>query len=204
MFDQQHRDATPFEFFQVLCYQFNNFGSQAFGRLVNDDEVRVAHQGAAQGEHLLLATRHHARLGVLALLEPREQLVHVVHRPAPGFAGILLTEVEVLLHRQVRKNIATLRHVADAQVGDFKRLLAQYFLPFPVQGAVAIHQSHDRLGGSGAARAIAPQQRDDLARLHLKVNAMKHMAFTVERLQIVDFQHDQCPSACESATDEPK
>ena len=136
---------------------------------------------------MLLAARHHARFGVLAFFEAREQLVHVVHRPAPGFAGIFLPEIQILFHRQVGENITALWHVANAQVGDFKGLLAQNLLPFPVQGTVAIHQAHDGLGGGGPARAIAPQQRDDFAGLHLKVNAMQHMALAVERLQVVDF-----------------
>ena len=48
-----------------------------------------------------------------------------------------------------------------AQVGDFKRLLAENLLPFPVQGTLAIHQAHDGLGG-GCDRSLDPFLRREI------------------------------------------
>ena len=68
LLDEQHRDSPGLEGLQILAHQLHDLGRQALGRFVDDDEVRVAHEGAAQREHLLLATRHHARFCVLAFL----------------------------------------------------------------------------------------------------------------------------------------
>ena len=65
-------------FFRYCADQLDNLRRQPFGGLVDDDQVGIAHQRAAQGQHLLLAAREHAGLGVLALLQAREHLVHVV------------------------------------------------------------------------------------------------------------------------------
>ena len=125
LLDQQHRD-TPFaQFLQVFGNQFHDLGSEALGRLIDDDEVRVAHERAAQGEHLLLATRQHAGLGVLALLETRKKAVHVLETPAWIALAPLLSEQQVLVHGQLGEDIPVLRHIAQAQVGDLKGLVAQ-------------------------------------------------------------------------------
>ena len=77
----------------------DQLGRQALGRLVDDDEVGVAHQRAAHGEHLLLAARQDAGLIGLALAQVREQPEHVVEGPAAELAGALQPELEVLLAR---------------------------------------------------------------------------------------------------------
>jgi hypothetical protein len=142
---------------QVLAHQLHDLGRQALGGLVDDDQVGVAHERAAQREHLLLATRHHARFGVLALLEAREHLVHVVKRPAAIFAVALLPQHQVLVHGQVGEHMSRLLgHVAQAQVRNLVSLLAPSSCPFQLHGALAVHHAHDGLGGGGAARTVAP------------------------------------------------
>ena len=47
---------------------------QPLGRLVDHDEFGVAHQRAANRQHLLLAARQHAGRGVGALAQGGEQL----------------------------------------------------------------------------------------------------------------------------------
>src|ERR687893_74789 len=46
---------------------------EAKGRLVKEKQARAAHQGAGDGEHLLLASRHGAAALMQALLEAREE-----------------------------------------------------------------------------------------------------------------------------------
>jgi hypothetical protein len=48
------------ELLQELADQLDDLRRQALGGLVDHDEVRVAHQRAAQGQHLLLAAGQHA------------------------------------------------------------------------------------------------------------------------------------------------
>ena len=103
---------------RYCAHQLDDLRRQAFGRLVDDDQVGVAHQRAAQRQHLLLAARQHAGLGVLALLQAREHAVHVVEGPAAALARALLAEQQVLVHRELGEDVAVLGHVADAQVRD--------------------------------------------------------------------------------------
>jgi hypothetical protein len=43
--------------------------------------------------------------------------------------------------------------------------------------------AHDRFQRRGLAGAVAPEQRDDLARAHLEIDAMENMRFAVPGLQ---------------------
>ena len=134
-----------------MTHQFHNLGRQAFGGLVDDDEIGVPHQGAAQREHLLLATRHHTGFGVLALFQAREHGVHVVKRPPALLAARFLPQQQILVHGELGEDVTVFRHIADTQVGHFKRLVALNVLPFPLDDALAIDQAHDGLGRGRAA-----------------------------------------------------
>jgi hypothetical protein len=66
-----------------------------------------------------------------------------------------------------------------------------------VEGDVAgaFDQPDDRLGRGRTPYPVAPEQADDLARLHVEVDPVQHMALAVIRLQIADVQH-YAASAC--------
>ena len=136
---------------QKAADEFDNFGRQAFGGLVDDEQVRVAHQGAAQGEHLLLAAREHPGLDLGTLAQTGKEGVHVLKRPARIFLSGLLTEQQVLLHRQAREDVAVFRHVTDAALRNLKRLAALDGPALPQHLALAIDQAHDGPGRGGAA-----------------------------------------------------
>ena len=106
------------DFVEQSADLLDEFRRKPLGRLVDDDEIRVAHQRAAHREHLLLAARQHAGGIVLALGEIGKQREHVLEFPAPDDAGALQPKLEVLLHRQAGKHLAVLRHIADAEMGD--------------------------------------------------------------------------------------
>src|SRR3954449_9178808 len=91
---------------------------QALRRLVEDEELRVRHQGPADREHLLLAAGELRAEVVAALLQPREQLVDALERPArrPGAGG--RGRDEVLVHGERREHLPALGHEADAALGD--------------------------------------------------------------------------------------
>src|SRR5574337_1225768 len=108
LLDQQHRDAAALEFAQELRDLFDDLGRQSFGGLVDHDQVGVAHQRAAQREHLLLAARQHPGLDVAPLVEPREHRVRVVETPARLALAALLAQDEVLVHRELGEDVAVL------------------------------------------------------------------------------------------------
>src|SRR3546814_12073812 len=69
-------------------------------------DQRVAQQRAAHGQHLLLAAREAAGLGVAPLLEAREVVEHLLHRPlhAAGARG-LLAHAQILVHRSEERRV---------------------------------------------------------------------------------------------------
>ena len=82
-----------------------------------------AHQRAADGEHLLLAAGHRARLLLLALLEAREQVedaVEVLADPL-AVAAQVGAQLEVLAHGHALEALAALGRLADAQPHDLLR-----------------------------------------------------------------------------------
>ena len=86
------------------------------------------------------------------------------------------------MHGELGENITALRDITDTQVGDFIGFTAHNLSALPHHRALTNHHAHDGLGGGGAARAIAPEQRDDFALAHLQLDAMQHMALAIKRL----------------------
>jgi hypothetical protein len=83
----------------------------------------------------------HAGLGVLTLLQAREQLVHVIERPARVLLAALFAEQQVLMHRELRKDVAVLGHVADAAVRDVEGAMAEDLLVAQLDRPLAGNQA---------------------------------------------------------------
>src|ERR1700683_2809805 len=86
---------------------------EAFGRLVKDEQARIRHQRAADGEHLLLATRKQVRHAARACGEARKQRIDLLERP-----GLRRVEPvggggdEIFSRREIGKHLAPFRHQA--------------------------------------------------------------------------------------------
>ena len=83
---------------------------QTLHRLVEQQQRRIGHQRARDRQHLLLAAGELIAEIAPPFGKPRKQIVHCRQIPSPGARR----DGEVLLHRQRRKNLALLRHPADA------------------------------------------------------------------------------------------
>ena len=87
----------------------------AFGRLVENQQRRLEHQRPPDRQLLLLPARQVAALPSQHLLEHRKQLEDPRRNgPRPVLANAE-PEAKILLDGQLRKNVAALRHVADAE-----------------------------------------------------------------------------------------
>ena len=189
LLNQQDRRAAPGDLVEQRADLLDQLGRQALGRLVDDDEVGVAHQGAAHREHLLLAARQHAGRIVLARGEVGKQRKHVLELPAPEHAGALQPELEVLPHGQAGEHLAVLGHVADAGMGDLVGPQPRDRAALEADLADRRHQSHDRLAGGRAADAVAAEQAHDLALVDREVDALQDVALAVEGMQVADLEH---------------
>src|SRR5258708_25567462 len=87
----------------------------AFGGLIEQNEIGIGDQHPPERKLLLLAARHGAGALAPALRKNRKS----VHDPLPSLLGDVAldggADRDVLGHRQARKHVAPLRHVADAK-----------------------------------------------------------------------------------------
>src|SRR5262249_20311484 len=84
--DRQDRLTCRLELYQALPDFGADHGREPFGRFVEDEETRVGHQRAADGEHLLLAAGELARHAGEPLGKPWEQGADFRQRPRFGVA----------------------------------------------------------------------------------------------------------------------
>src|SRR5215470_18101076 len=75
--------------------------------LVQEEQVGIAHEGAPDGQHLLLAARQLVGPVAAALTQPREELLHALEAPT---SAAVPRHLEVLADGQRGKDAATLGH----------------------------------------------------------------------------------------------
>ena len=102
-------------------------GARPFGRLVHDQQPGLEQQGAADRQHLLLAARELAAAILLALGQARKELIDARDGPRPS-AARALRQAQMLVDRERGPDPPSLRHVADAEIGDPVGRQAQYVL----------------------------------------------------------------------------
>src|SRR5215204_4286021 len=105
LLDDEHRVALGADAAHELEHLRHDHGREAHGGLVEEHELRAAHERAADGAHLLLTARHGAGELAAALLEAREQAVDVVEtlgeaRPGGRHVG---AHLEVRLDGELRE-----------------------------------------------------------------------------------------------------
>src|SRR3989454_1482074 len=159
---------------------------QALGRLVEEQELRVPHEGTRDGEHLLLAAGEKTALPVAEPAERREQLEYALGgeaaRPRPSRG-----DVQVLPDREVAEDSTILRHEPDAKRGHAKGGRARDVAPLPHDAtARRWREPHDRPHGRGLADAVPAEQADALARRDAERHAEQHARETVRRVDRLD------------------
>ena len=94
----------------------HDHGRETERRLVEEEQLRPAHQRAAEREHLLLAARERPGALASALLHPREVLGDALDVLLDlTVAPRVRAEAQVLGHGQVDEGAAPFGHVGDAR-----------------------------------------------------------------------------------------
>src|SRR5206468_2995998 len=132
---------------------------QALRRLVEQQQLGIAHQRARDRQHLLLAAREIAAVTAGQLAQRGEQIEDALGRPAAAALG----HVEVLPAGDV-----------DALEGHAPRL--------------GRGEPHDRAHGSGLADAVAAEEADALAGADLDRDAEQHARQPVRRVDLADLE----------------
>src|SRR5690606_13067624 len=125
-----------------------------------------------------------------ALAQPRKEAVDVVVELAPLRTADQPADLEVLLDRQLREDLAPLRHESDAGarpvVGGHVRDVATEKSDAACGRAELPHQAAHR---RRLADAVAADQADDLALPDRKVDALQDRRVTVARAQALDLEY---------------
>ena len=149
---------------------------EAQRRLVEQQDARLRHQAARDGEHLLLAAGEQPGAARQPFAQAREALQQ---RLDLGFAidipPRVCAEHDVVAHGQFGKHLAAFRHQRDAARGDPMR--GQLLDPLVVEHDRARHrpqQAGHRAHRRRLAGAVGAEQRHHLAGLHRERHLFEH------------------------------
>src|SRR5215211_8118378 len=116
---EQDRGALAIDLRDRLVDPLNEDRRDAHRRLVEQEQLGARHQCPSDGEHLLLAARHGARLLLLALLETREELEYALEVSAYlGVAAEVGAQLEVLARGHALEAMPSLGRLRDPQPHD--------------------------------------------------------------------------------------
>src|SRR5262245_27330173 len=185
---EEDREPVGLELPDLLLQVLDDEWGEPFRRLVEEEELRIAHQRACDREHLLLAARQEAALTTLELAELREEIEHARHGPS-AVRLAAARDVEVFPDRELGEDPAVLGHEPDAGPRDLVWLLAGDVPAFPHDAAVpGRREPHHAAHGRGLAHAVASEQAHALAGADLERNAEEHLREAVERVDVLDGQ----------------
>ena len=156
--------------------------------LVEDQQLRLGHQAAPDGQHLLLAARqragalrHAARAGAGRCANTRSQIAARL-RPAAAIAA----EIEIFAHAHVREDAAAFRHMDQAArrrspagvapVDALRRRSGSSPAPRP-------QHAGDRAVERRLAGAVGAEHGDDLARADREVDAAQDLGRAIAGAQ---------------------
>ena len=164
-------------------------GREAHGRLVEHEKLGLAHERAAHREHLLLAAGECAGDLTAALLQTREALVNVRDTRLDGGIGLRVrAHLQILLHGHLLEDVASLGDLRQTVLNDLVRRDALEVMALKEDAAhLGVQQAGDRVQNGGFARAVRADERDDLALVDLKGNALDGVDAAVVHMDIINF-----------------
>src|SRR5438094_2129973 len=171
---QKDRESLCFELPDGLTDLLNNDGREAFGGLVEHQQMRTRTQYASDGEHLLLAAGQLGALAAQPFLEIRKKI-----EDFPDFESTLLDlrrKQQVLLNIEAREDPPLFGTKRNPQTRDPVRRQPDRFPAFEHDRTLTLaDDAHDRLERCRFPRAVASQQRDDFAPSDLERCAVQYV-----------------------------
>ena len=186
--DHQHRELLGFKFSERSPDIGTHERCEPLGGFIEDQQARIGHQRATDGEHLLFAARERATELAHALAEAREQADHAIELPRFAIGGACSCD-EVFAHSQAGKDLSAFRHEAEAQFadnvwrgpGDFGASKTDPSRRRRQPAAEAFDQR-------AFAHAVAPEECGDFTFANCEVHIEEHVAGAVTCAQTFDFE----------------
>ena len=190
LLDDQHRGSGVLVDLRESSEQvLNDHRRQAERRLVEQQQPRTRHQGAGDGEHLLLTTGQAARPLRPSLAQHR---IHPEPALDVGVDLLVLADVrpdeQVVLDGQFGQRAPALRDVGDSQAHDVGRLLADQLLALERDAALRLDHPRDRTERGGLARAVGAEDDDHLALADMEIEPVEHLDRAISALQTADIE----------------
>ncbi len=188
---QEHRHAILAQLFDDFEDLLNDDRRQPQRRLVEQQQLGLAHQRAGDGEHLLFATGHGAAALLVAFLQAWEEFEHMVELLLEvRLAGEETAHGEVFLHRQPGEDPTAFRYHGNRLAHDVAGLLAHQLLALEANAAAArLWRTAERHQQGGFARTVGTDQSDDFALLDLHVDVVQGLDLAVEGRDVFESQH---------------
>ena len=163
---------------------------QAFAGLVQNQQLRIGHQGATDGQHLLLAAGETAAEHAGTLSQTREEGIDPIQRPWIRHAMPVGREGEqVFPHQEVGEYLTAFGHQGDPGATDAVGRLPVDPLTAKADAAAARSlQPADRAHASCLTHAVASEQCDHLAGGNRQADAEQHLTAAVSGFERLDFK----------------
>ena len=175
---------------QLLAHLHAQLGVQVRQRLVQQQHLRLDHDGAGERDALLLAARQLRRPAVGQMLQP-DEVERRVHPPLDlraRHAPLLQPEGDVAAHCHMRPQRVALEHHADvALVRRQARDVAPADRHLPALRDV---EAGDQAKQRGLAAARRAEEGEELARLDVEVDVLQHAVAAVGQVHAVDADAD--------------
>src|SRR5438132_10461296 len=127
-----------------------------------------------------------------ALLQHGERFEDALERPARGTD--LRRQQEILLDRERRVDAAVVGNIAEPGARALVRgQPAKVATAKADRAAHLLMQPHDTAKRRALPRAVAPNERDELALLHLKAHVAERLRLAVVRGEVPRFKHRSVP-----------
>src|SRR5215469_5982245 len=171
-------------------------GCDTEGGLVQHEQTRPRHEGAADGAHLLLAAGEGAGELARPFAEDGEEIEHVgeaLGQLGPRRRGVRAQE-QVLPHRHEGEEPPALGHLHDAAPDPIVGGDAREVLPGELDAPRARgERAGDHPEGRGLARGVGPDESEDLPLLHVEADAMERLEIAVEGVDALKRQQGRTP-----------
>src|SRR5690606_21004229 len=132
---QQNGHVLPQQIATRLDHPLDGHGSQAFRRLVQQNQVRIRHQRPSDGQHLLLAAAEAGAADLAPAGQLGKQLENPFGGPLGGTGPPAVQEGQVLLHGKGGEQAPALGDVPDSPLGNLVGPFPDQFLPPPADTA---------------------------------------------------------------------
>ena len=198
LLDDQHGVALGANAPHQVEHLRNDHRGEAHRRLIQQDQLRSAHERTRYGAHLLLAAGERSGHLVLAFLQARKQRVDIIETLGKfgAGAGDECAHAQVVADRQARKQTAAFGHMRDAGFDDLVRRGADEIASLHHHRARGRRQQPgDHAQQRGLARAVGADHGDGLAGVDLHRHAEQRLEPAIARIDGVELQHQAAVSA---------